>query len=282
MPEGDTVWLTAHRMHAALAGEVLQHTDFRVPALATTDLSGRAVRAVVARGKHLLLRVDGRSGDAVPTGLTLHSHLRMEGSWHLYRPDSRWRGGPLWQVRAVLTTADRVAVAYRMPVLEIVATGAEDRIVGHLGPDLLGADWDLDPDASLDEAVRRLGARPDREIGPALLDQRNLAGIGNVYKNEVLFIRRVHPWTPVGQVDDLAAVVVAARRLLLANRTRPVRVTTGDIRHPAFVTERGGRPCLRCGTPIASAEQGEPPYQRITWWCPRCQPAAVPGSGGTA
>src|SRR5512134_2718404 len=142
MPEGDTVWLAGRRLHEALAGRVLTRSDFRVPHLATTDLAGRRVTEVVSRGKHLLTRV----GD----DLTLHTHFRMDGSWHLYRPGDRWRGGPQWQVRVVLENPQWQAVGYRLPVVELLARDSEADAVGHLGPDILGPDWDLD------EAVRRL------------------------------------------------------------------------------------------------------------------------------
>ena len=148
MPEGDTVWLAAHRLHEALAGRTLVRCDLRVPRLATTDLSGRRVEEVVPRGKHLLTRIEG--------GWTLHSHLRMDGSWQVYGAAERWRGGPMHQVRAVLGTAERVAVGYRLPVLELLPTAEEESVVGHLGPDLLGPGWDAA------EAVRRLLADPAR------------------------------------------------------------------------------------------------------------------------
>ncbi|HVF03918.1 MAG TPA: DNA-formamidopyrimidine glycosylase family protein [Frankiaceae bacterium] len=274
MPEGDTVWLAARRMHAALAGKVLRRSDFRVPSLATVDLSGRTVREFVSRGKHMLLRLDD--------GRTLHTHFEMDGSWHLYRPGERWRGGAGHQVRVVLETDDAVAVAYRMPVVELLPTAAEDEVVGHLGPDVCGPDWDLD------EAVRRLRERPDREVGPALLDQRNLAGIGNLYKAEVLFLRGVTPWTPVGEVADLPALVALARRLVFANRERVSQATTGDTRpgRDHWVYGRDRRPCLRCGTPIRMADQGEPEHPeqaRVTFWCPHCQRGPAPdGAAGGA
>src|SRR4051794_34465864 len=145
MPEGDSVYLAAKRMHQGLAGRRLTRSDFRVPALATTNLAGRTVLSVAPRGKHMLTRIEG--------GITLHTHFKMEGSWHLYRPGQRWNG-PLWQVRAVLHTEDRVAVGFRLPIVELVATVDEDSVVGHLGPDLLGPDWDAE------EALRRLRADP--------------------------------------------------------------------------------------------------------------------------
>lgn len=264
MPEGDTIWLAAHRLHWALAGHVLLRADLRVPRLATTDLSGRHVEEVVARGKHLLIRIEG--------GLTLHSHLRMDGSWQVYAPGERWRGGPDHQVRAVLTHAERVAVGYRLPVLELLRTAEEERAVGHLGPDLLGPDWDPV------EAVRRLTADPARPVGDALLDQRNLAGIGNVYKCELCFLRGVTPWTPVGDVPEPERVVALARKLLQANKTRHGHITTGDTRrgrtHWVYGRDRHG--CLRCGTQIRVAELGPPGQTRVTYWCPHCQQGPAP------
>ncbi len=269
MPEGDTVWLAAERLRAALAGQMLTRSDFRVPQLATTDVSGRRVEAVVARGKHLLTRLEG--------GLTLHTHFRMDGSWRLFRPGQAWNGGPDWQVRAVLENAQWQAVGYRLPVIELLATADEADAVGHLGPDVLGPDWDPA------QAAHRLGQDPAREIGPALLDQRNLAGIGNVYKTEVLFLRGISPWTATADVD-LAALVTLGARLMQANRGRWEQVTTGDLRpgRGHWVFERQGRPCRRCGTTVRSAEQGDPPYQRLSYWCPRCQPGPAPAPSAAA
>jgi endonuclease-8 len=266
VPEGDTVWLAGKRLHEALAGRVLTTSDFRIPQLATTDLTGRCVLEVVPRGKHLLTRIDG--------GLTLHTHFRMDGTWHLYQPGGRWRGGPDHQVRVVLGNERWTAVGYRLPVVELLETADEHRVVGHLGPDVLGPDWDTD------EAVRRVLADPHREIGLALLDQRNLAGIGNMYRVELLFLRGITPWTAVGEVPDLPAVVELGRRLMVANKGRVEQITTGSKKRGEthWVFERSGRPCRRCGTRILSAEQGDPPYQRQTYWCPRCQlgPAPAP------
>ncbi|MBW3640281.1 MAG: DNA glycosylase [Actinobacteria bacterium] len=264
MPEGDTVWLAAQRMHEALAGRELTRSDFRVPALATVDLTGRTVLKVVPRGKHLLTRLSG--------GSTLHTHFRMEGSWHLYRPGDRWRGGPAWQVRVVLENAQWQAVGYRLPVIELLATDAESGAVGHLGPDLLAEDWDPA------EALRRLRTDCSREIGLALLDQRNLAGLGNLYRTEVLFLQGLTPWTTVGDVPDLPALVEKGRRLMVANRGRWEQSTTGSLRRGQthWVFERSGQACRRCGTPIALAEQGAAPYARLSYWCPRCQLGPAP------
>lgn len=267
MPEGDTVWLAARRLHDALAGRPLTGSDLRVPRLATADLTGQTVTEVVSRGKHVLIRTDA--------GLTLHTHFRMDGTWRIYRTGERWSGGPQWQVRAVLANAEWQVVGYRLPVVELLETRAEDRAIGHLGPDLLGDDWDDT------EALRRLRARPDREIGPALLDQRNLAGIGNLYKTEVLFLAGLTPWTPVTDVADLSAVVSLAHTLLHANKNHWQQSTTGNLRRGAehWVFERSGRACRRCGSRILEAMQGErdrPEQARICYWCPHCQNGPAP------
>ncbi|MFD0317645.1 Fpg/Nei family DNA glycosylase [Streptomyces flavalbus] len=266
MPEGDTVWQAAKRLHDALAGKTLTRSDLRVPRFATADLTGRTVLDVTPRGKHLLTRVQG--------GLTLHSHLRMDGAWKVYAPGQRWSGGPAHQIRAILGTADRTAVGYRLPVLELLRTTDEDRAVGHLGPDLLGPDWD--PDRALANLLRD----PGRPLGEALLDQRNLAGIGNVYKSELCFLLGVTPWLPVGGLpaDRAARLAPLAKKLLEANRERPIRTTTGTGRRgqDLFVYGRAPRPCLRCGTPVRVADQGDGSRQRPTYWCPTCQPGPTP------
>jgi formamidopyrimidine-DNA glycosylase len=260
VPEGDTVYLTAARLKHALAGEELTATDFRLPQLATADLAGQVVVDVGARGKHLFLRTDA--------GLSLHTHLRMQGAWHLYRPEQHW-APPQHEVRVVLRTRPWVAVAYRLPVCELLATAGESEVVAHLGPDPLGPDWDPD------EAVRRLLREPGRAIGTAILDQRAIAGPGNVYKCEVCFLRGVAPWTPVGEVPDLRGLVDLLARLMDANRSTGGQITTGDTRpgRTHWVASRTGRPCRRCGTPIRKAAQESYDSDRPIWWCPRCQPA---------
>jgi endonuclease VIII len=261
VPEGDTVWLSCKRLHDALAGRELSRADLRVPRYATTDLVGRQVTAVLARGKHILIRLGG--------GLTLHTHFRMDGSWHLVRPGARWSGGPAHQVRAVLENAEWQAVGYRLHDIVLLPTSEEDRVVGHLGPDVLGPDWDPA------EAARRMAADPERPVGEALLDQRALAGVGNLYKNETLFLCGLSPFTRVGEAPDLRRVVATAHKLMTANREHPEQSTTGSLRRGEthWVFERQRRPCRRCGTPIEVGEQGEPGYARVTYWCPRCQPA---------
>lgn len=260
MPEGDTVWRSCQRLNEALAGQQLTRCELRVPTLATTDLTGVTVRAVVSRGKHQLFRFDN--------GYTLHTHFRMEGTWRIIERGRRWSGGQEFQIRAVLATARHDAVGYRLPVVELLPTAEEDSVVGHLGPDLLGPDWDLD------EAVRRVSAQPERTIGEALLDQRNLAGIGTLYRSELLFLQGLHPRTPVGQVPNVRRVLQRGQLLLYANRWRTEQSTTGDLRagRSRYVFERPGQPCRRCGTPVLTEEFGPRGQERRSYWCPRCQP----------
>ena len=262
MPEGDAVWRTAQRLQRGLSGRELTRTDFRVPAIATVDLAGGTVVETVSRGKHLLTRIDTDAGD-----WTLHTHLKMEGSWRVFRPGERW-GKPDHLVRVVLRTADRTAVGFQLGVVELVPREREQDVVGHLGPDLLGPDWDEG------EAVRRLRADPDRPLGEALLDQRNLAGIGTIYRTELCFLTGYDPRTPVGAVTDPLRMVRLARSMLDQNRQQPQICTTGDKRRgrSLWVYDRLHERCLRCGTPIEHAELGEPGRARVAYWCPRCQP----------
>ena len=318
MPEGDTVYRQCAMLRAALAGQVLVSCDFRVPSLATSDVSDRTVLDVVPRGKHILIRLSAAPDcDAVRSGaepLTLHSHLMMDGTWRVFdiapaktargRPQSYRRspGGrsraeavrPLsydvargqgsHTVRAVLRTARVEAVGFDVKDVRLVPTRLEDQeLVGHLGPDILGPDWDLT------EALSRLRARPERAIASALMDQRNLAGIGNVYRVEVLFMTRTDPWAPVGSLSErkLRELVVLAHKLLHLNRDRPLRSTIGEAprgRPLHWAYGRDGRPCRRCGAVLrreeiddAALSLAEPlaataaHHPRRIMWCPRCQ-----------
>ena len=316
------MWNTARVLERALAGQVLTGAEFRVPQLATVDLTGWTVTESTSRGKHLLLRLaapeqpgdsgrpagsgspsgsngsngsDSPAGSANPSGpanpsgsngsdhpadsgdpagrrrrrLTLHSHLRMDGAWRAYRPGERWTARPAHLIRVVLRTERVVAVGFHLHEVKLIRTDHEARLLAGLGPDLLGADWDPA------EAERRLAAQPDRPIAEALLDQRNLAGIGNLYKCEVLFLRGVWPWTPVREVPDLPAMVTLAQRLLAANRGRWVQSTTGSLRdgETSYVYGRRARACRRCGTPVRRVDPDPRVLpDRVTYWCPTCQP----------
>lgn len=256
MPEGDVVWNTAQRLHAALAGRVLTRSDFRVPRYATVSLAGQTVTEAVSRGKHLLIRTD--------RGLTVHTHLKMEGAWRIQRAGA-FRDSH--RLRLLLANADWLAAGYQLGITEVLPTAREEQVIGHLGPDLLGPGWDAAA------AAERLARSPGRPIGEALLDQRNLAGLGTVYLAETLFLRGVEPSRPVGSVDDLPALVELGHRLLDANKERLGHVTTGDTRagRENWVYGRAGRPCRRCGTLIRKGEQGPPGQERVRFWCPNCQ-----------
>jgi endonuclease-8 len=261
VPEGDTVWRAARLLDRALTGRVLTRTDFRVPAFATWDLAGGTVAETRSRGKHLLTRIDADQP------WTLHTHLKMEGAWRVLDHGQRWPR-PGHTVRVVLETADVVAVGFQLGIVELVPRDEEETIVGHLGPDLLGPGWDAD------EAVRRLAEQPERTIKEALLDQRNLAGIGNMYADELCFVAGVAPETSVARVPDLPRLVARAHQMLDVNRHRAVQSTTGDLgRGRTFwVHGRRGQPCRRCGTTITETRLGEPGRERLTHHCPSCQP----------
>lgn len=266
MPEGDTVYLTGRRLDAALTGRRLVRGELRHPRLAGEDLAGRSVLGVRSVGKHLLTRFDD--------GRSLRSHLRLDGSWHLYRPGMRWQR-PAHEVRALLATDERVAVGFALHDLDLVPTEQEGRLVGHLGPDLLDPDWG---ERHLAEALRRFTARGDHQLGLVLLEQRVMAGIGNLYKAEICFLLGLSPWTLVRDVPDPAAAITLARTLLLRNKDRPEQSTTGELARgrQQWVYGRERLRCLRCGTRIRVAEQGEGTYERVSYWCPRCQPGPVP------
>lgn len=276
MPEGDTLFRTARTLHRALAGRRVVRFESVYPALTRVHddhpVTGRTVEAVESRGKHLLIRFSG--------GLVLRTHLRMRGSWHIYRPGERWMR-PRADMRVVVATAEFEAVAFTVPVAEFLdGAGLErQRDLAAMGPDLLARDFD--PAA----AIARMRACGGEAIETVLLDQRVLAGIGNVFKSEVLFACRVHPFAPVASLPDEELERLAAKgRELLAANARPgasggVVTYTGHRRttrradpgENLWVYGRTGRPCRRCGAAIVARRSG--PHARWTWWCPVCQPA---------
>ncbi|CAM2921072.1 DNA glycosylase [Mycobacterium intermedium] len=252
MPEGDTVWHTAATLREHLVGRTLTRCDVRVPRFATVDLTGAVVDEVISRGKHLFIRVGPAS---------IHSHLKMDGSWRVGNRPVKVD----YRARIVLEAGDVRAVGVDLGVLEILDRDHDVDAV-HLGPDLLGEDWDAQA------AAANLVADPDRPLAEALLDQRVMAGVGNVYSNELCFIFGHLPTAPVSAVGNPLRLVARAREMLWANRFRWNRCTTGDTRpgRQLWVYGRSGQPCRRCGTRInyRTAEGGD---ERVTYWCPKCQ-----------
>ena len=265
MPEGDTVFLAGRMLDRALAGKTLSRTDFRHPALATADLSGHTVLGVRTVGKHLFTRFSDE--------LSLHSHLMMDGAWEIYAPGARWRH-PAHHVRVILAAPGVQVVGFRLHELKILPTDAESQLVGHLGPDLLDPEW---TDEHTTRAVAALRTEPGRELGQALLDQRVMAGIGNLYKCEIAFLLGVTPWTRMSDVDA-AKTVALARKLLTANAWRHEQSTTGELARGrrTWVYERTRQGCFRCGGRVRVAEQGQDVRRRPTWYCPRCQRGPAP------
>ncbi len=276
MPEGDTIFRAAQTLERVLGGQAVARFESVFPALTRIDedqpLAGRIVESVSARGKHLLMAF---SGD-----LILHTHMRMNGSWHVYRPDERWRR-PARDLRILVGTARAVAVGFNVPVAEFLSGRDLVRhpLLRTLGPDL------LDPAFDRAEALRRLRSRAEAPIGDLVIDQRVVAGVGNVFRSEILFGARVNPFDPVGRLspDQLEGVLDEAVRQLGTNvRSRadrlarpPSRRTTGSL-HPdkaLWVYGRAGQPCRLCGATIQAARTGV--HRRRTFWCPRCQAPAI-------
>jgi endonuclease VIII len=274
MPEGDTIFRTARRLQQALAGRTITRFESVMPGLAgpaiPERLRGRQIESVRAHGKWLVIHLSGDLG--------LLTHMRMHGSWHVYRPGERWQRSRAG-LRILIEADAFVAVAFEVPVAELLTGQALARhpALLALGPDLLDETFDAQ------EAARRIREQGRRPINEVLLDQRVLAGVGNVFKSEVLFAVAINPLAPAGLLDDaqLSAIVSTARRLLRANvqeetgRTRLTwtgyRRTTGraDPRAALWVYGRTGQGCRRCGTPIVAAKQGAD--ARLTFWCPQCQ-----------
>ena len=270
MPEGDTVHRTADRLDAALRDAALERAELRWPSVPQVDLAGSRTLEVVARGKHLLHRFD--------TGTTLHTHLRMEGQWRVEHPGpATERALRRHDLRAALLTEQWSALGLRLGMLDLVPTAREAELVGHLGPDVLGPDWDATVAAARVTASEGL-------IGDTLLDQRVLAGIGTFWASEILFIERVLPWTPARDLDRerVLAMLERLHRLMAAARGSGWQATTGIQRsgEEAYVHARSGRPCRRCGDTVRVANTGAAPRQRTLFSCPTCQGGLAPTDDG--
>lgn len=269
MPEGDTIFRTARTLRTALEGQPVTGVATRVgaiKALGPARLIGQSVAQVESRGKHLLIWFS-------PSDVALHTHMRMSGSWHLYGHGERWRK-PEHLARFRLDVPEWTAVCFSAPVCALLSRKQVTQRLAALGPDV------LDDRVDLTEARRRLDGCGDVAIAEALLDQRVVAGIGNVYKCELLFLHRVNPWTPVSAVAPRTrdALLASAQRLLKRNVApgAVARTTTAEGPSPSrlHVYGRARRPCPRCATPLRRARQGE--LARSTYWCPRCQPSDGP------
>ena len=289
MPEGDTIHRAARTLHRALAGRAVTRFESVLPALTRVDVDtpvrGRTIERVEARGKHLLIWFSGlpAGSSAKAASLVLRTHMRMSGSWHIYRPHERWQRRRE-DMRIVVETDELHAVAFNVPVAEMTTAEALERThaISNLGPDPLADDF------RADEAVARIVSRPGMDIADALLDQSAIAGIGNVYKSEILFAGRINPFARVDEltatdVERLVAIAVKFMRANVAAGTpapietyRGLRRTTGrhDPGARLWVYGRAGKPCRRCGTPISIRKQG--PHARSTYWCPRCQARTQP------
>ncbi|SMH46367.1 endonuclease-8 [Rathayibacter oskolensis] len=263
MPEGDSVHRLAARLRRAADGRTIEEGELRSGDAAGTELGGLRILEHDTHGKHLLTRLSG--------GLTLHTHLRMQGSWTVTAPGRSVPRHVQKDVRVRLRLDDRSTVwGIDLPVVDLLPTRDERTVTGHLGPDPLRADWDAE------EAILRFSRAPERPVIAALLDQRTMAGLGNLWANEVCFLRGAWPWRPVGSLD-VRALVATASRALRASVTVPgmFQTTTGDTRRGErhWVVGRAGRPCRRCGTTVlVRAEVADDPERRRTWWCPHCQP----------
>ncbi|MEX2271970.1 MAG: DNA-formamidopyrimidine glycosylase family protein [Vicinamibacterales bacterium] len=287
MPEGDTIFRSARTLNLALAGKVVTRFTSVYPALTRIDedapIAGRIITRVEARGKHLLMHF-GPAAGLKACATTLRTHMRMKGSWHIYRPGEAWQRHRS-EARIVIETADFVAVGFNVTIAEFLdekqTLRQED--LRAMGPDLIGGTFDEDA------ALRRLQQRGTQAIAEALLNQRVVAGIGNVYKSETLFLEAVHPETPVTHIDEqkLRALLRTARTLLQANVAdasseiityRGLRRTTGrtDPDERLWVYGRGGKPCRRCGAAISYKKTG--PDARGTYWCGACQTLKTNGN----
>lgn len=278
MPEGDSIFRATARLHRAFAGTELISADLRTPRLATAGpvLAGRLTLEVVPRGKHLLHRFAG--------GLTLHSHLRMDGSWRIGRAGGqRSPAAKRHTVRAVLCSAERTAIGDQLGMVHLIRTDAEDRVVGHLGPDL------LDPEFDRRIAIDHL-AMDHRTVGEALLDQRNLAGLGTIFTAEPLHRLQIHPWQRADSLprQQLETLVDTARDILWRsahhgrNRDRQLAPVGGPSPESAqsWVQDSVGLPCRRCGAPLRTASIGTAPKARMLAYCAPCQGGTAPTDPG--
>jgi endonuclease-8 len=267
VPEGDILRRTARRLDEALAGRELVRADLRWPSAATVDLLGRTVLGTASYGKHLLTRFDD--------GRTLHTHLRMDGSWRIARTGSPGARAAAPQVRAVLANETWTAVGELIGMLDVVPTRDEHTLIGHLGPDLLADDFET---AGLPEALRRWSARGSTPVCEVLLDQTVVAGIGTIYMADSLFLEKIWPWTPADEVPDPGRLLRVARAIMQRSVGTATPSTTGETYRgrTTWVHGRLREPCRRCGAPVRRGLAGTPPRERPAYFCGVCQRPAAP------
>jgi endonuclease-8 len=269
MPEGDILRRTAVTLNRALRGAVLLGAELRWPDAGSVDLTGRTVLGTEAYGKHLFTRFDD--------GRTLHTHLRMEGTWRVARTRREGSTPTNPDIRAVLTASQWTATGHRLGMLDVVPTREERNLIAHLGPDVLADDF---PVLGLPQALDRFAAQRDTPVAEVLLDQRVVAGLGTVFMAESLFTRRLWPWTPADRVSDPASLLMTARLLMERSVKAQLPTATGEIgrNRTTRVHGRLRQPCPRCGTPIAVGQARRPPFERPVFYCPTCQVVGRPVS----
>ena len=278
MPEGDTIFRAAVVLRRVLAGQLVTGFEIVAPKVSLAarpeSIVGSRIETIESNGKHLFITF------GTPQRVVLHTHMKMSGSWHVYRPGERW-WEPESEARVVIRTERAGAPCFHPPIVELL-TEKElglHRVVSQLGPDIIRDEFDMD------EAIRRLRSNGDRDVATALLDQRAISGIGNVFKVEALFLARTSPWAQVRDLDDakLREIVEHARTLIRLNRSGGQRRTHFGLNtaERMWVDERAGLPCHVCGTRVESG--WHPDEVRKSWYCPTCQgvtsvphPAPIP------
>jgi endonuclease VIII len=267
VPEGDTIYRTAASIRQWVGGRIVTGAQSQVPGLNLQTLAGRAIETVEPHGKHLVISFGAHPDRDDDQPVALHSHMRMSGSWHVYTATAEWQR-PRRQAKVIITAADRLAVCFNAPIISLLPVRDVDRGtgIGRLGPDVL-----VDPFNPAEVVIRARAARNADAIGEVLLDQRVVAGIGNIYRCESLFLERIHPWTILSQLTDsaLEAVVETASRIMRANLGKPIGRNFGNGENQTWVYGRNGLPCKNCGTPIQTRKQGS--QARTAYWCSSCQ-----------
>lgn len=267
VPEGDTIYRTAASIRQWIGGRVVTSAQSQVPGLNLQTLVGRTIETIEPHGKHLVISFGAHPGLEDDQPVALHSHMRMSGSWHVYTTSAEWQR-PRKQAKVIITASDRLAVCFNAPIISLLPVRDVDRGtgIGRLGPDVL-----VDPFNAADVVVRARATRNADAIGEVLLDQQVVAGIGNIYRCESLFLERIHPWTLLRELTDsaLEALLTTASRIMRANLGKPIGRNFGNGENQTWVYGRTGLPCKNCGTPIQTRKQGT--QARTAYWCSSCQ-----------